>query len=130
MNIRIKSQKGGTTAVAIAQIVLGLLGLFILYQVISNSFQEYTKEDLTEYNQWVAECNSTVTSNQLIVAKYPQLMSGITFKQLKSIPLNSNNKTIAKYKSENQSAYEHNNQQADLVNQIIMQYNLMVTFLK
>lgn len=130
MNIRIKSQKGGTTAVAIAQIVIGLLGLFILYQVISNSFREYSKEDLTEYNQWVAECNSTVTSNQLIVAKYPQLMSGITFKQLKSIPLNSDNKTITKYKNENQSAYEHNNQQADLVNEIIMRYNLMVTFLK
>ena len=119
MNIRIKSQKGGTTAVAIAQIVLGLLGLFILYQVISNSFQEY--------NQWVSECNSTVTSNQLIVAKYPQLMSGITFKQLKSIPLNSDNKTIAKYKSENQATYEHNNKQADLVNEIIMRYNLMIT---
>ena len=127
MNIRIKSQKGGTTAVAIAQIVLGLLGLFILYQVISNSFQEYTKEDLTEYNQWVSECNSTVTSNQLIVAKYPQLMSGITFKQLKSIPLNSDNKTIAKYKSENQATYEHNDKQADLVNEIIMRYNLMIT---
>lgn len=130
MNIKIKSQKGGTTAVAIAQIVIGLLILFILYQVISNSFQEYTKEDLTEYNQWVAECNATVTSNQLLVAKYPQFMSGITFKQLKSIPLNSDNKTIAKYKSENETIQQYNNQQADLVNEIIMRYNLMVTFLK
>ena len=85
---------------------------------------------MNEYNQWVAESNATVTSKQLLVAKYPQLMSGITFKQLKSIPLNIDNKTIPKYKNENQTAYEYNNQQVDLVNEIIMRYNLMSTFLK
>ena len=94
-----------------------------------------SKEDITEYNKWVAECNATMNSNQLIVNRNSNLMSGISFKPLKSIPTNiyethsfsEAEKLIEKYKNENNANWDYNNRQVTLMNDIITRYNLMVT---
>lgn len=125
----IKSQKGN----GLIQIIVGIIGLVIIYCIFSNSYKNYLKEEIIEYNKWVSETNNTMMSNQRLIDSYP-IFKGITFQQMLYIPttnldnesISSLSKKMSEYETKNETIYNNNNKMVDTVNEIITKHNIMI----